>query len=619
LTSFGPGAKPDERAGFLQAALPDNPAAARLYVEGMLAMRRFDAVEADALLTRAASLEPEHAPTHALLAAVLVELGYQKKAEQEYEIAVQNSRDMSPQEQTELLALRCKISGDWATAASVYAQLLHNDPEDLNYILQTASAQIAAGQTASALQTLSRIPLKEGTGFDDAEVELVRSLADAGNFDRQLDDAARAENNARASGQPLIMARALVQEGNAQFILGRWGPAQSMWQKALDTFDLLGDRRGMANVLYQQSKLLWVKREPVAARRAVERSIDLSQGFGNDPDLAASLAFLGVIRMYSDADPAGEAVPVKLLFAKANDIYKQDGNLAGQGMVLGFAGDLDMNQSHCDKARAEYTKGMELSKAANDKSTVANRLLDLGIVAAQVGDNMSAERDYTESIAAYLALGQQDRAALVKGRLSGIFFLRDEINRAIQLDEEALQTLEAIGHVHNGELEGLSRYEDERNPARAESIVRELLGTADWVDPRARAGHYMVLAEAELAEGKLNDAKVSIKEAFRLEPVLFPEARSAEMLWTRAEVSARDGKLPEARLDLKRALALSMAYEAKPNEMQVRLALAEIDMRSQPMSARTELERLESDSQKLGYLMVARKVKADLMSMSATA
>jgi DNA-binding winged helix-turn-helix (wHTH) protein/tetratricopeptide (TPR) repeat protein len=610
----------DKNPGLLQAPLPTSSAAARLYMEGLLAMARFDPLEASGLLTQAVELQPDYAYTHVLLAEAWTDLGNRQKATQEYELALRNSQGMSPRQQAELWALRCRISGDWTTVANVYTDLLRQYPGNAGYMLKIAWARIVMGRGKEALSMLSAGPASGSHDRHAAQFALARSAAEANlsQFDGQLTDATLAQQSAETTEQPLVAAKALVEEGHAHFALGQWNAAEDAWQKASGIFSLFNDRRDLASDLYEQSRLAWVKREPAEAKRLLEKSIELSEGFENDPDRAAAYAFLGVVRMYSDVDPQGETKVVEDLFAKANHIYPQIGNIAGQGMVFGFAGDFAMCQSQYVKAHENYVNALDLSQRADDRSAVAGRLLDLGIVASELADNTAAKSWYTQSIAAYRALGQQDRAALAQNRLANVLFREGDVDQAILLSRRSLETMTAIGYTDNGVMEDLARFEMERNPSEAEKLARQSLNAStDKVDPRALSGRYMVLAEAELSENKLQDAKNSIHHAFELKPVLGDRVEASEMLWARAEIWRRCGQLGDAKVDLRRALAISQRYGSKRYEMPVRLALAEVDLQSHSTNAYAEMKLVQSECQKLGYLLYAREATTELASAGA--
>jgi tetratricopeptide (TPR) repeat protein/DNA-binding winged helix-turn-helix (wHTH) protein len=614
LATASPG---QQQAGLAEAELPDDEAAERLYAEGLVAADHRDLLGASAALSKAVGLEPHHAPTHAALSAVLNELGDLAGARREYEAALLNLRVVTPRQQSELWGLRCRIMGDWKTAANVYKELSTQNPEQLEYRMQWASAEIAEGRGRDALTALAAISEEQRTGFDSAKIALMRATADGSlsNYAQQVGDAAEAVVDAHSNGQPLVAAAALVEEGGAEFTLGRWSPAQTSWQDALHTFEMWADRRGMADVLYQQAKSEWAQREPVEAKRSLERSIALYQQAGNSPGVAAAYVLLARVRLYSGADPVEGSAEIQPLLSQASLLYRTYGDVQGQGDVEGLVGDVYMCESKYGQARTAYLHALELSRASGDQSAVANRLMDLGIVASELAEDETAKQYYTEAMRAWGDLHQADRAALAQNRLANVLYREGDVDGAIRLSEQSLQTLNSIGYVDNGVIEDLSRFVSERDPARAETLARSsLAASTDKVDPRALAGRYMVLAEAQVAGARIQEAKESIDHAFDLRPVLMHRAEASEMLWARGEVWLRLGKLAQARSDFAQALATSRIFGSKRYEMPARLGLAETDFASNRPEGRAELERVKHDCETIGYRLLARKADSVLVA-----
>jgi DNA-binding winged helix-turn-helix (wHTH) protein/tetratricopeptide (TPR) repeat protein len=605
-------------AGLDEAELPDDEGAERLYAEGLVAADHRDLLGASAALSKAVGLEPAHAPSHAALSAVLNELGDLAGARREYETALVHLRVMTPRQQAELWGLRCRIMGDWKTAANVYKELSAENPGQLEYPLQWAQAETAEGAASAALQTLSALPEGQRTGFESARIALMRALADArrNDYPKQVSEAAEAVADAHGNDQPLLAATALMEEGGAEFTLGRWVPAQTHWQDALHIFEMWADRRGMADVLYQQARSEWAQREPVEASRSLERSIALYQQAGNAPGLAAAYLLLARVRLYSGANPMASSAASQPLLSKAGLLYRTYGDVQGQGNAEGLAGDAFMCQSKYAEARTAYLQGLELSRASGDQSAVANRLMDLGIVASELAEDETAKQYYQQAMHAWEGLGQADRAALAQNRLANVLYREGDVDRAIALSEQSLRTLESIGYVDNGVMEDLSRFVSERDPARAEILARRsLAASTDMIDPRALPWRYMVLAEAQLAGGKVQEARESIEQAFELRPVLVHRVEASEMLWARGEVWLRLGKLKPARADFAQALAIGRGFGSKRYEMPARLGLAETDVAAHRPGARAELEQVKQDCEAMGYRLLASKAEATLQTV----
>ena len=139
---------------YLRATLPVSLTAARLYAEGTSALQHFEPQEASVLLTEAAQIEPQHAPTHAALSDAWAELGYEKRSQDEALQARNLAKNLSPVQQIEYEGLDAEARNEWQAAVDAYAKLFQIDPENEGYGLKLAKAQIHASSSQLALATL---------------------------------------------------------------------------------------------------------------------------------------------------------------------------------------------------------------------------------------------------------------------------------------------------------------------------------------------------------------------------------------------------------------------------------------------------------------------------------
>jgi tetratricopeptide (TPR) repeat protein len=113
-------------------------------------------------------------------------------------------------------------------------------------------------------------------------------------------------------------------------------------------------------------------------------------------------------------------------------------------------GDEAMQRSRYEEARASYLKAMVLSQAANDKSRVAGRLLDLGIVDSSEGHNPEAIQLFRQSSQAFEELGQKDRASIARIRLGVSLFRSGKVEEAERMLQDSLATMRSCTSVKEG-------------------------------------------------------------------------------------------------------------------------------------------------------------------------
>jgi len=610
--------------GYLRATLPVSQAAARLYAEGTSALEHFQPQEASVLLTEAARLEPQHAPTHAALSTAWAALGYQKLSQQEALLARDLAKNLSPAQKLEYEGLAAESNSDWAGAVDTYRKLLQLYPDSVDHGLKLANAQVRASQAKAALQTLRSLRLRNPAALNDPRCDLAEAAADAALSDYQAELAAstQAEVHATAQDSELLVANARMGQGDADDKLDNWDEALRLWRLAGKSYESLGDRGGMADALNHQGVLAWNKDDSETATKLFEQAMRLSTSIGDQSGIAYSLSRLGDLHLY--VDPAhGRGTSAALeLFRKAAAIYHETENEAEEGNILSLFGDEAMVRSQCEEAKGFYLKAMALSQAAHDQSRIANRLLDLGNVAGCQGQVQAAEQYLGQSAEAYQALGQQDRVAIARDCLAGTLLLEGKIDQAAPLLEDSLASLRLIGRrMQVFEVRwDLIRLEMVRNPARAEALAREnieLSKIVGRVGPSGDPSAYAVLAEAEARQGKLKEAQQDILQAFAPGEPARAKSFLPEMLLARGYVSMSRKNWSSASTDFENALTLTRSRGRIYLEMESRLALAELHVRQHGSSSLPELDSVKHDALKLGYGIVPIKIEAFLHSISS--
>jgi len=608
--------------GYLRAILPANPTAARLYAEGTSALAHFQPEEASVLLAQAAQIEPEHAPTHAALAAAWSALGYQQRGRDEALVVSNLATSLSPLQQLEYEGLADETKNDWSAAVDAYTRLVKLYPDSTDQALKLANAQVNANNAPLALETLRTLRGRNGDALADPRVDLAEAFADSAisDFRGQLAASTRAESRAAAQESDLMVADARMEQGNANDMLDNWDDALRLWRLAGRTYESIGDRGGMADALNHQAILAWRKYDPVTATRLFEQAMSLSKSAGNQGGVANSLSQLGNLKMSAAPGPDRDLPGAIKMFRQAESIYEATGNLAEQANVWSLFGDESVIEAHFEEAKRYYLKAMTLSQTANDKSRVANRLLDLGIVAEFEGQSQDAERYFRQSSMAYKALGQKDRVAIAQERLGKTLFREGRIDQAAAILEDVLVKMKSIGRALQViEARGdLIAVEMVRNPAKAENLAQENLELSKSLRPAGYVGDPSVLAqlaEIEARQGELREARGSISEISVPMNNASYESFQPQWLRSRGYVRMNSHDFPGANADFERSRNLAHTQKQIYEEMEGRLGLAELHVMKQGNSALPELATLKNDADRLGYGIINVKIEAFVQSL----
>ena len=208
---LGVGALSDAQSALVRASLPSNPEAARLYSEGLQSLRLFDALAARDSLQKAATLDPDHAPTHSALAEAWSVLGFDAKAKEQAKRALALSPRFSREERLLIEGRAHEMLAERPQAIESYRALWEFFPDNIDYGLFLIRAQIEGGHASegeSTLASLRRMNVSEvdGARIDLAESSIAGALSD---FKRQQSLAERAANRGQAVGANLLVAQAL--------------------------------------------------------------------------------------------------------------------------------------------------------------------------------------------------------------------------------------------------------------------------------------------------------------------------------------------------------------------------------------------------------------------------
>jgi ATP/maltotriose-dependent transcriptional regulator MalT len=157
--------------------------------------------------------------------------------------------------------------------------------------------------------------------------------------------------------------------------------------------------------------------------------------------------------------------------------------------------------------------------------------------------------------------------------------------------------------------------EEGRSPAEQEATVRqslEVFQTQKLRDDETQA--WCVLARALLAQGKAAAAKEAIQHARPLaakskNPIIrWPTAITAARIEIADKDFAHSAAADAARKELATIITKSRELGYMGIELDARLALAEIEMRSgQTTTGRAHLTAIEADAKAKGYSLIARK------------
>jgi eukaryotic-like serine/threonine-protein kinase len=573
-----------EEAAQVAIAVPVRAETAKLYSEGLEKLRVFDALAARALLTKAVAAEPDYAPAHAALATTLLQLGYDGHAVAEAKKAFDLSAHLSRAERLLVEARYRGVSRDWDRAIEIYRALFDFFPDNLEYGLNLASAEVAANKWKDALATVAALralpaPLCDDPRIDLAENDAARSLGDTKRAEAALN---RAAEQARAAGATLLLAKARREQAWLFENSGREEQVESAVNEAMQLYVSAHDPLGVAAVATLQAIALERQGDYLGARKKYEESLAIYRESGNKVSLGAEYDNLGDILLY-----LGDTIQAQKSYGQALATYREIGDQNGIALAKIGLGDVFLLLGRLSEASDMYREAFDICRHLGSRNRQAVALAGLGRVQQFEGQAAEAQKKETEAVAILEEVGNKSEAERVRMTMAELLLDAGKVSEAGAAAQRSVGVLE------------------EKKAGRSAAIAK------------------LILAQVLLKEGKLKEAR---KVA---EQVTASSGRSQDQeLQLRSEIVAAQidgisGSPSETSNSIRRLNKVILAATASSFvtvALEARLVEGELEVSKGDREAgRTHLEGLQNDSNKAGFVLIARRASAALRTASIRA
>jgi serine/threonine protein kinase/tetratricopeptide (TPR) repeat protein len=646
---LGAGEVSSVEAATVKASLPSNPEAAKFYAEGLAKMRLFDYLAARDLLQKAVSAEPTHALAHANLAAAWASLGYDEKAAAEAERAFDLSSNLSRQDHLLVEGHYRETTREWDKAVEIYKTLFGFFPDNLEYGILLAQAEIRDGNATESFATLDSLRKLPAPQNDDPRIDLVEAAAaqSVADFTHQLTAATQAVNKGRATGARLLVARALVHRGIALRKLGKPKESLGPLEEARQIYSASGDKSGVAAMLNSSANTLADLGDVQGAKAQYEGALAIYRDIGNTVGAAKTLDNIGsVISDAGDVEGGkklsaealallqetgdkhdiantsnnlatyyvlqGDLAGATKLFRQSLKLRQEIGDKSGQAGSLSNLGELLGQQGDVAGAKEAFGESLRIHQEIGEKEATVYQLDGLGKVFMDSGDLAGAKQRFEQTQAVARETDAKPLLPAALGGLGQVLMQQGKPNEAHKAYEQALAIDKEIGYTQESSEIGLALAEfdiDEGRAAEAQALIQDavkVFRAAKLSDDEITA--YVLLARAMLAAGKPSDAQKELESARALAAKTQNRLVALDFATTEARVLAALGKTAEASKVLAPALADAKTRGLVRYELEARLAAAEIELKSGATAdAAKNLAALEKDATAKGYVLIALK------------
>ncbi len=599
-------------AAVVKASLPANPDATRLYAEGLDRLRRGDAPEARDLLVRATETEPGFSLAHAALSEAWSALGYDRRAEEEAQKAVEHSEGLSNEERLLSRARLAQSRKKWDEAIGLYRSLWTAYPDDAEHGLRLARAQLSGGHLKDSLATvvlLQKLPAPQG---DDPRIDLAEAAAAGALSDlaRQNAAAGRAAAKAARLDEKRILARARLEEASALDSQGSYPAARAKYEEARDLYEQAGDRDGAADAIRNLGGILASLGDLSGGRALYRQALATFHGLGDRRGEAAALTDL----INLDWIQAGDLALVRRELEELHAIDLEVGDRAGIAWALNGIATVAWDQGDLSRSMDLHREALAISREIQKPSWEAWTLECIGDVFHSMGDLSSAKKNYEDALSIEKSLKNESAEARQINLLSGVLFDMGDLGEAGKYAKEAMAIQERLGESETRAESALSQVDVLIASGRAEEAAG-LSREADTQFQKSGTRGNQALAEGSLIQALLllGRTREAEETAGRVRALLRASAQVNETipaLIACARADAAAGRVAQARKEVEDVLRKAGRIGWVNFQLDARLALARIDLESgDRQRATAELDSLSRDARARGFGRVVEETR----------
>jgi tetratricopeptide (TPR) repeat protein/TolB-like protein len=634
--------KPDSLVA-VRASEPSSPEAARLYAEGLLRLRGFDAIAARNSLERAVQVDANFPLAHSALANAWSTLGYDERARLAAERAYQLSSGLSRADRLQVEGTYREMTKSWKEAITAWRTLVDLFPDDIEHTLRLANAQISSGAAKDGFSTIetfrNRFPAIKDPRLDLMSANAAETLSD---FKRMEELAAVAAEYGQAQGARLLVAAAKLRQGIALSRQGQNERATVLIEEARRIYNDAGDRLGVARALNNYAALFASGPDPRKSLTIYEEGLGIARTVGNQDLVARILNNMAIqhrragdlqasLRMNQESlairreigDQRDEAISLNNIgnvlldlddlkgatehYEKSAAMSREIGDRQGLARALHNAAEALRLQGQLVRARETVDEALKIRRSINDVAGVGSSSSSVGLIALLQGDLSTAKQTLNEGLEIGRRLNNTRDTAFDLFFLGQLALIQGDMASAQRQHQEALQLRTQSGEkvTAAASREALAIIALEQNrPVDAESLAREaatVFESQHIANNEAMARTTVALAM--LAQGKRDPARREIERARAL-------LGNTQNIFAKMEVAIGAARIqassdaPRSTRELESVRSDAVRLGLSGYEFEARRALAAIEGPSSTAGA-ARIAALQKDAQQRGFLLYA--------------
>jgi tetratricopeptide (TPR) repeat protein len=615
---LGAGQITSEQANQVRASLPSDPKAARFYSEGLNKLRAFETLAARNLLTEAVAADPKSPQPHSALSSAWLELGYDSKAKDEAQRAVELGANLSNEERLWMEAQYRDLNNEKPKAIQIVRTLADLYPDSLAYGLRLANLQDTGGDPKTAFATLEGLRKLPSPSGDDPRIDLAEATAveALGDYKRELEISEAAAKKSESRGIRLALAQARLYESTALHQLGDGDRASAALDQAKVLFAGGGDLKHSGMTLVWSADFLKERGDLAGARKQANEALVVFRQIGNQLYAGQALNEIGNVLLAQ-----GKLGEAKDNYEQALRNYREADYKVTIGDELGNIGEVLERLADFAGARKSLEEALQIFDDAGDKSSAGIVEIKLGDVLEEQGDLLGSSQHFGRALQLEIETDNKSAQAATLYALAEVLIEEDDLKQAREKSDQALalrKDLKRALPLSGSLLQSGEISLEEGKPSEAETLAGDALHQLGATASPARSAEaHSVRALALLAENKRPEARDAAQQAAAFAAKASDRNPQYDAALAVARVYLASGESAESRKQLAPILSQPSKAVSVPYLFEARLTLGEIGLKSgQAAIARAQLTSLEKQAREKHFLLIARKAKALLMASS---
>ncbi|HEU5335683.1 MAG TPA: tetratricopeptide repeat protein, partial [Terriglobales bacterium] len=601
-------------AASILAALPLDREAARFYALGITKLRQFDALAAKDLLQQAADADPKFSLAHAMLARAWGQLGYQQKRREEAKKAFELSTDLPRAQRMLVEGDYYESLGNHEKAASIYNALFQLFPDNVDYGLQLAAAQLAAGHGSQAVKTIAQLrrlpsPASEDPLIDLTEARVAKSKVGALALVRA------AVKKASAQHRELVYAQARHDECLTLLYGENPQQAQPVCEDAYHIFLAAGNRLAAADCLRLIADGEGTHGQFEQAIATYQQALSILQELGDHEKIGADLNNMAI-----NFANEGKLDRAEELYRQAKSHFEQAGDRGNESTALGNIADILYLRGDLNGASKMYEQALQVQRSLDPGAPgyILYRLADLNLTQGRVQD---AHRLAQEAIASFPpeqgGYQYQTGAMMVLGETleaeGNLAQARGQFEQSLAIRQK-MAAMDLVAETQE-DLAELAL--QEKHPEQAEALLRSAVAEfeKEKSDPDASSA-YTQLSRALLMEGKMRQAGEAAARGAELSLTSSDPALKLAVAIQKARVDldslgGNQAGSAAALQQLRSTIATAHRLGYYKFECEGRIVLGEFELKTNFALGHKHLTALSSEMRRHGLELLARQTEKE--------